>query len=96
MAVVAALDAVLLLRLASWPPGRARAAVALGTTLLTVALANYFVAATLIGLSMGMRPFESVPRMSLELAMLYAGSNNGWMELGWTALACVVAWRLGR
>jgi hypothetical protein len=96
MAVVAALDAVVLLRLASWPPGRARASMAIATTLSTVAVANYFVAATLIGLPMGMRPFESVPRMSMELAMMYASSNNGWIELGWTALACVAAWRLGR
>jgi hypothetical protein len=54
------------------------------------------VAATQIGLSMGMRPVESVPRMSLELASLYASSNNGWVELLWLGLASAVAWRLGR
>jgi glucan phosphoethanolaminetransferase (alkaline phosphatase superfamily) len=96
MAVIAALDAALLLRLAVWPPGSGRAAIALVVTLMTVLLANYFVAATQIGLSMGMRPVESVPRMSLELASLYASSNNGWVELLWLGLASAVAWRLGR
>lgn len=96
MAVVAALDAALLLRLALWPPGPQRAAVAIAVTLATVAVAGYFVATAQIGRAIGLRPFEALPRMSAELALLYAQSNTGWAELLWVAAALVLAWRSAR
>ena len=95
-APLAALDAVLLLRLANWPAGPGRAALAGGVTLATIALGNYLLAAAHIGRAMGLRPVEAVGKMSLDLAWLHAQSNSGWAEGGWYLLALVLAWRLGR
>lgn len=96
MAPVAALDAALLLRLASWPAGPSRIALALIVTASTVLAANFLVAAAQIGSAMGLRPVEAVSRMSVDLAALYARSNNGWIEAAWYALALVLAWRCAR
>ena len=96
IAVLAALDAVLLLRLANWPAGRSRVLVALGVLLLTVLCAGYFIAGAQIGRAMGMRPHEALPMMSVDLARLYLSSNVGWIEALWLALAGVVAWRGAR
>jgi hypothetical protein len=96
MIVLAALDAALLLRLAGWPAGRGRAALATAVTLLTGIAANFLIAASQIGFSMGMRPVEAVPRMSLDLALLYAQSNNTGFDLFWWGLALFLAWRLSR
>ena len=96
MAILAALDAVLLLRLADWPRSNARAALATGVTLATIALAQYFVATAQIGVVMGLRPFESLPLMSGELAWLYAQHNHGAVEWACYAIAVVLAWVLSR
>lgn len=96
IAILAALDAALLLRLATWPSGSSRAAMAFGITLLTIVCANAFVAAAQIGRIMGLRPYESLPRMSLELTTMHVQTHNGWPELLWYAAALVLAWRLGR
>ena len=96
IAPLAALDAALLLRLANWPPGRARAALATGITLATVLAANLLVATALIGRAMGLRPVEALSRMSLDLAWLHAASNSSWPEAAWYGLALVLAWLAGR
>lgn len=96
MAVIAALDAALLLRLAVWPPGPVRGALALAVTAATVAVAGHFVATAQIGRALGLRPFEALPRMSTDLALLYVQSNSGWVELVWVAVALVLAWRCAR
>ena len=96
MALVAAIDAVLLLRLAGYPRGTDRALFALLVTLATCAAAGFLIATARIGLAMGLRPVEAIGRMSLELGWLYVESNAGWVELGWLAAACVLAWRFGR
>ena len=96
MAVVAALDAALLLRLAGYRPGSDRALFALIVMLATTALAAFLIATTAIGLPMGLRPDHAVGRMSLELAWLFVQANSGWVEMGWLAAASVVAWKAGR
>jgi hypothetical protein len=96
MALVAAADAALLLRLAGFPGGQQRAALAVAITLATAAFAGYLIATTRIGMAMGLRPADAIGRMSLELGWLYVESNAGWIELGWLAAACVLAWRFGR
>jgi hypothetical protein len=96
MALVAALDAALLLRLSGYPKGSERAFFAVMITLATTAFAGYLIATARIGLAMGLRPAEAIGRMSLELGWLYVESNSGWVELGWLAGACLLAWRLGR
>lgn len=96
MTVIAALDAALILRLASHPPGRRRAALAVGITLLTVLAAAVLVSAAKIGMSLGMRPAESLGRMSWELVQLYVGANVGWLDALWLLGGCALAWRAGR
>jgi hypothetical protein len=96
MAIVAALDAALLLRLANWPAGTARAGLATAITVLTIIVANGLVATALIGRAMGLRPYEAMSGMSFELAALHARSNNGTIELVLYVAAIAVAWRLGR
>lgn len=95
-AIVAALDAVLLLNLANWPRGPRRAAVAVTVTLLTIVVAQYFVATANIGVVMGLRPYESLPLMSLDLAWLYAVNNTGPFEWACYAIAVAVAWAMAR
>jgi hypothetical protein len=96
MAPLAALDAALLLRLADWRAGRGRALVALVVTAATVIVGNALVATTLIGRAMGMRPFEAVSRMTLDLAWLHTWSNSGATEAAWYLLALALAWLAGR
>ena len=96
IAIVAALDAVLLLRLANWPRGTVRAAIAAGVTVLTILLAQYFIATAQIGVAMGLRPYESLPLMSLDLAWLYAQHNHGPVEWACYAIAVATAWWLSR
>ena len=96
MTVIAALDAALILRLASHPPGRRRAALAVGITLLTVLAAAVLVSAAKIGMSLGMRPAESLGRLSWDLVQLYVGANVGWLDGLWLLSGCALAWRAGR
>lgn len=96
MSLVAALDAALLMRLAGWPGGTSRACVATAITLLTIVVANGLVATALIGRAMGMRPYDALSGMSLELAALHARSNTGAIELACYLVAIALAWRLGR
>jgi hypothetical protein len=95
-AVVAALDAILILRLAGWPEGRQRVGLALAVTLATILIANAMIATAQIGNAMGLRLAEALPRMSVELAALHARSNTGAIELVFYLVAIAVAWRLGR
>lgn len=95
-AIVAALDAVLLLRLANWPRGARGAAVTMTVTLLTILVAQYFVATARIGVVMGLRPFESLPLMSFDLAWLFARNNTGAFEWACYAIALGVAWAMAR
>jgi len=96
MTLVAALDAALLLRLAGHPPGMQRALMALFITGLAVLAAAALVSSAKIGLSMGMRPVESLQRMSFELATLYLRANLGWVDAFWLAAGGLLAWRTGR
>lgn len=96
IAVVAALDAALLLRLARWPAGATRAALAIGVTAVTIVGGNFFVATAQIGQLMGLRPIEAIGRMSLELAAMHVRANSGWPELAWYAGALFLAWRATR
>lgn len=96
MAVVTALDAALLLRLAAWPPGRARAGWTVAITLATVVVAWYLIAAAQIGLPMGARPAEAIWKISAGLAWLYTWTNWSWADLAWLVVALGVGWRAGR
>ncbi len=96
MAVIAALDAALLLRLASFPKCHERGWFAVAITAATVLAAGFLYATAHIGLMLGMRPSESVWKMSVGLAQLFVNANTGWVEYAWVAAALAIAWRSSR
>ena len=67
LALVAALDVSLLLRLTHAPPGRMRYAVAVLATLAIVALSQWFLAATRVGALVGLEPLASAWRLGPAL-----------------------------
>ena len=91
LAPVAALDMVLLLRIARWPAGRARAGWALSATAATIALANFCIVAGQVGQGFGMRPWESATRLGTDYAWLLATLANDRSDLGFYAIGLVVA-----
>lgn len=96
MAVVAAIDAALLLRLARMPRGAGRAALAFAGTLVAIALANWWIAGAEIGRQVGLLPWYSIPRMGLDhLWTLLTLANQG-TELVWYGVALVIAAVSGR
>lgn len=96
MALLTALDAALMLRLAAYPPGRARAVWTMVITLGTVAAAWYLISAAQIGALMGYRPADAVWKISPGLAWLYTTTNFAWTDAAWLLGALALAWRFGR
>lgn len=96
MAVVAAADSALLLRLGGMPPGPRRAVMALVATLGIILVFNWAMAATQIGIVMGLNPLDSALKLGMHHAQILASLANGGADLAWMALALVVAWWLGR
>src|SRR3546814_18647488 len=91
MAVVAALDAVLMLRLGRMRPGWPRAASAVLGTALVIVLANWAIVSGQMGKQMGLLPWES---------MFYLGHDFIWhltllahdqVAFAWWGAALVVA-----
>lgn len=96
MAVVAALDSALLLRLGGMPPGRRRAALALVATLGIILVFNWAMVATQIGIVMGLNPFDSALKLGMHHAQILASLANGGADLAWMALALALAWVLAK
>lgn len=92
MAPVAALDAVLLLRIAGVPAGQGRAAAALLGTLVAIALANWFIAATGLGQAVGLRPLPSALRLGPDHAWILAKTANSVWDWLWAGLSLPLAW----
>lgn len=91
MAVVAAVDAVLLLRLFGFPGGRAAAVLAALATLATFALANWMIAATVVGRMMGLPMLASAQRLGVDHAWALASLANGRAGFAMLLLAVLVA-----
>ena len=70
LAPLAALDMVLLLRMAKWPAGRSRAAWSVLATGLVIAAANFLIVAGQVGMNFGMRPWESALKIGPSYAWL--------------------------
>lgn len=68
LALVAALDMALLLRLTNAPPGRSRIAIAIAATALAVALSQWLIVATQLGFALGLEPVASSLRLGPSLA----------------------------
>ena len=91
MAVVAAVDAAVLLRVARMPPGRWRAVAGMAATLATIALANWGIAASEIGRSVGMLPWDAAARLGPDYAWTLAVLANGTADRLWLAAAVAIA-----
>lgn len=97
MALAAAIDAVVVLRLARVRPGMARAGAALTSTALATALANWWIAAGEIGRSLGLMPWDSSLRLGPDYAWTLATlANNHPADLAWLAAALLAAAIAGR
>jgi hypothetical protein len=96
MAVAAALDAALLLRMGRLRPGAARAAWAVLATAVAIALANWGIVATEVGRMLGLAPWSSMGKLGLDYGWLLARMANDAVDLAWLAAALVVAAACGR
>jgi len=96
LALVAALDLALLLRLAAMPPGRWRAAAAVAGTALAIVLGYWFHAAITMGLMLGLQPVESALRLGPVLAGELIRQGTSYWDLAWALIALPLAWKLAR
>lgn len=96
MLVVVSLDAALLLRLAGLPGGRSRLLMVGVVSVLTVLVAAVLIAASQIGLSMGLPPSDAFARMSPGLGWMYLQAQLQWHDALWLLPALALGWRLGR
>lgn len=96
MAVLAALDAVLLLRLAHVRAGWRRAMAAVLATALSIVLANWGIVAAQMGRPMGLLPWESMAKLGPALAWTMATLANRPADLAWLWIGLVVALLAGR
>ena len=91
MAVVAAADAALLLRMGGFRPGTARAFIGVLATTLAIALANWGIAATEVGRQLGLTPWASLGKLGADHGWLLVRMANGAVDLAWLAAGLVVA-----
>lgn len=91
MALLAAIDAAVLLRLSRMQAGWPRAALAVASTGATIVLANWGIAAAQMGRVMGLLPWESMTRLGPSFAWTLANLANPPIDLLWLALALVLA-----
>lgn len=80
MALPAALDALLMLRLAGMAPGLRRAALAVAGTALAIALANWWIAGAQMGQQVGLLPWYSIPRLGAHHLWTLVSLANGSMD----------------
>lgn len=91
MAVLAALDAALLLRLARVAPGFRRAAWGMLATLLAIGMANWGIAATEMGRMVGLLPGDSLLRLGGSHGWTLVSLANGPVDVAWLASGMVIA-----
>ncbi|MDH5822141.1 hypothetical protein QFW77_03945 [Luteimonas sp. RD2P54] len=91
MAVVAALDAALLLRMARVSPGAARALWGVLATAAAIVLANWFIAAAQLGRMFGLLPWDSALKLGAGHAWNLAQLANDPVELAWLGAGLAVA-----
>lgn len=96
MAVLAAADIAFFLRLGRAAPGAQRALVTMLATLATIVIANWCIASTHIGVSMGFGMVDSAYRLGTDLAWTLTGLANQGAELAWYAVAMLIAYWFGK
>ena len=90
-AVLAAVDASLMLRLGNMRPGLPRAASAVLGTSLAIALANWGIVAAQMGAPMGLLPWESMTRLGPDFTWTLTMLVNGQVDFAWWGAALIVA-----
>ena len=96
LAPLAALDVAWMLHLGRVRPGWTRTALAMVSTVAVIALANWGIAATEIGRSMGLLPWESALRLGPNYARELIQLANSRLDLAWYAISVVLAGILAR
>ncbi|KLI97785.1 hypothetical protein [Luteimonas sp. FCS-9] len=96
MAVVAALDAALLVRLARLRPGAVRALAGTAATGLAIVIAGWGIVAAQLARPMGMTPWESALKLGPHHAWTLAGLANTPVDLAWLGAGLVIAAVLAR
>lgn len=91
MAVPGAVAAALMLRFGGMRRGALRAMLAVIATLSIIVLANWCIAATQIGVAVGLNPWESALKLGPGYAWTLAGLANQTADLAWMALSPAVA-----
>lgn len=91
MALVAAADAALVVRLARLRPGAVRALCGMLATLLAILAANWGIVAAWLGRNLGLLPWESMLKLGPEFGWLLMRLGNGGADLAWLAAALLVA-----
>ena len=95
-AFVAALDMILMVRLARLPRGLTRGMVAAGGTLLAILIANGWLLAARVGLLLGMMPWEGITLMGPGFAWTLAQLANDGRDLAIYIAAIAMASWFGR
>ena len=96
MAVLGAIDVVLMLRFGGMRGGAIRVALAVVATLSIIVLVNWGIAATQIGIAMGLNPWDSALKLGSDYAWTLAKLANQMSDRVWMGLALVVAVIAGR
>ena len=91
MAVLAALDVALLLRLGRWSAGARRAALGVAATAVTIVVANWGITSGQLGAVLGLAPWDSALRLGPNHAWTIAQLANGFGDALWLGVALVVA-----
>jgi hypothetical protein len=93
LAPLAAVDMVLLLRMAKWPAGPARAAWAALATGGVVVVANFLIVAGQVGQNFGFRPWESALLIGRDYAWLLLRLAADRLDVAlWAAGVLVALW----
>lgn len=96
LALVAAADMALLLRLSGAPRGQARRVVAVVGTLGAIVFSYWMVVATQMGQAMGMKPMVSALRLGPQLAWDLTLLNQNGVDFAWLLLSLpLAAWWAG-
>ncbi len=96
MALVAAVDAAVLLRLARMPASRGRIAMAVLGTAAAIVLAYWGIIASQLARTVGMLPWESALKLGLHHAWTLAGLATTPLDLAWLGAGLLAAALLSR
>ena len=96
LAPLAALDVAWMLHLGRVRPGWPRITLAVVSTLAIIVLANWGIAATEIGRTMGLLPWESALRLGPDYARELIQLANSRLDLAWYAIGTLLAGVLAR